>query len=273
METGALEGGRKLGVEVIAKSPATENDIAIQIQLLNALAAQGVQAIAVAPSSRQALLEPVAALAAKGIKIVVVDSPLGTGESQTFVGTDHRAAGQAAGKLLSTLIGEKDEISILRHSQTGAATGEREQGAIEKLRSSYPNAVIHADIYASTETGVENERCAFLLNKYPNTKGLITSGTSGSMAMLKLLKERSPTGGIKFVGFGFNLTSEIANAIEAGIMHGWVAQLPAKVGYQSIEVAVALIGGQTPPAITHVPVMIVTKENLHDPEVQALLTL
>src|SRR3954467_10756312 len=41
MEKGALDAGAKLGAEVIVKSPASEADVSVQIQLLNAMATQG----------------------------------------------------------------------------------------------------------------------------------------------------------------------------------------------------------------------------------------
>src|ERR1044072_5606407 len=48
IEKGALETGEKLGVTVISKAPLAESDISVQIQMLNALGAQGVEAIVIA---------------------------------------------------------------------------------------------------------------------------------------------------------------------------------------------------------------------------------
>lgn len=273
MEKGAVDAGQKLGVEVIVKAPLSENDIAVQAQLLTGLANSGVEAIAIAPSSKDALAQPIAALAAKGVKIIILDSPLGGDAPYVFVGTDQRAAGEAAGKLLNTLVGETDVISILQHNQTSIASVDRAQGATDVLRAASPKRVIHADIYASTEKGVETERSNLLLTKYPQTKGIIATGSAGTMAMLNVLKEKHPDRAIKFVGFGFNLNPDVVAALGQGVMHGWVAQLPYKVGYQSIETAVALLKGDMVPSTVYTPVVVVTKANLKDPDVQALLSL
>lgn len=271
IEQTALATGAQHGAEVVVKAPAAETDVAVQIQLLNALAASGVQAIVIAPTNKDALAEPVAAAAAKGIKIVVIDSPLAGGAGATFIGTDHRAAGEAAGRLLAGLIGDGDEIAVLRHAQNNAATGDRENGAIEALRAAHPKAPVHADIYASTEDGVEAARAALVFTRYPQTKAVLASGTPGTMAMCELLVKQG--GGVKFVGFGMNLNPAVASALEAGTMHGWVAQLPVEIGRTAIEAALDLLAGKSVPPVIHTDFIVVTKENLHDPTVQALLKL
>ena len=73
VEKGAVDAGAKLGADVIVKALLQEIDVAVQIRLLEALGAQGIQALVIAPCNQDTLAGPVAALAAKGVKIVVVD--------------------------------------------------------------------------------------------------------------------------------------------------------------------------------------------------------
>jgi ABC-type sugar transport system substrate-binding protein len=68
MEKGAIAEAKKSGAELIIKAPLSESDISVQIQMLNALVAQNIEALVIAPSSKEALAAPVAAAAAKGIK-------------------------------------------------------------------------------------------------------------------------------------------------------------------------------------------------------------
>jgi ribose transport system substrate-binding protein len=271
-EKGAVEAGEKLGAEVLVRAPLTENDVGVQVQLLNALVAQGIEALVIAPTDKKFLDAPVTAAAAKGIKIVVIDSALDNPANPVFIGTDQRAAGEAAGELLARLISAGDEVSFLKHNQNSGATSLREAGALEKLRAAHPNVVLHGDIYSSTEKNVEGERAALVLSKYPKTKGIIASSTGGALAMLKLLETKNTDGSIKFIGFGFNLLPEVAAGIDSGVMHGWIAQVPGKTAYQGVEAALALIAGKSVPATIHTPFVVVTKDNLKSPEVQALLT-
>src|SRR5688572_33495712 len=76
MEKGAIDAGAKHGAEVVVKAPMSEADVSVQIQLLNAMAGQGFSAIVIAPANKDALAAPVSALAARGMKVVVLESPL-----------------------------------------------------------------------------------------------------------------------------------------------------------------------------------------------------
>jgi ribose transport system substrate-binding protein len=273
VEKGALETGKAAGAEITIKAPMSESDISVQIQLLNAMAAQGAEAIVIAPINKEALAVPIASIAVKGVKVIVIDTQLTGKAAPVFIGTDHEAAGKAAGELLAQVVSDKDEVSFLKHSQTSGATTLRENGALATFRAAHPHNIVHSDIYASTEMGSEPEKTRLLLEKYPGTKAVLASGTPGTLAMLKVLQEKKLAGAVKLVGFGFNLTPEVAAAIESGALTGWIAQLPHEIGVKGVTAALALIKGDTVPPIMHTDFMVVTKGNLKDPKVQALLTL
>ncbi len=273
VEKGALEAGQQLGADVIVKAPLKESDISVQIQLLNGLAAQGVEAIVIAPINKEALARPIASIAVKGVKIVVIDTPLTGNAAPVFIGTDHEAAGKAAGALVAKLVSDTDEVSFFKHSQASGATVQRDVGALAGFRAAHPNAVVHGEIYASTEPGVEHERAELLLKQHPNVKAILATGTAGTLAMMQVLKEKNLAGSIKLVGFGFNLRQDVAAAIESGGMSGWIAQLPKEIGAKGISAAVSLLKGETVPPVVYTDFVVITKENLQDPKVQALLAL
>ena len=273
LDKGAMEAGTALKVDVVVKAPPTESDVAVQVRLLNALVAQGIQALVIAPNDKDALAVPVAAAAVKGIKIVVIDSPLAGKAAGVIIGTDQHSAGVAAGHFLAGLLADADEVAILRHNQIGGATAERESGALEALREAHPKLVIHGDIYASSEPGTEGEKVELLLAKYPAITAVFASSTQGTMAMLKEIEAEHLVGKVRLVGFGFNLNAGVAAAIEAGAVQAWVAQLPKEIGYKSVETALALVNGQTVPPVIHTDFLVITKDNLKDAKVQALLNL
>jgi len=63
----------------------------------------------------------------------------------------------------------------------------------------------------------------------------------------------------------------VAAALADGTMQGWVAQLPEDVGYKGVGAALALIAGQTVAPVISTDIIVITKDNLHDAKVQALL--
>lgn len=270
MEQGAMEAGQKGGADVVVKAPMTESDVAVQVQLFNAMVAQGYGAIVISPANKDALAAPVAAAAAKGIKIVVLESPLAGNGTQVMVVTDHEEAGQAAGALLATLVGDADEVSFLNHSQTNSATLAREKGALAKFREAHPKTAVHADIFASAEAGGEMDKARLLLERYPATKAIFSSGTTGTLAMLKVLEEKKLSGKIKLVGFGFNLSAEISAALADGKLHGWIAWQPRELGAHGVASALALINGETVPPVVKTDFLVVTPANLKDAKIVAL---
>lgn len=273
VERGALDAGKQAGVEVIVKAPPTESDIGIQIQLLNAMAGQGMDAIVIAPINKEALAVPIASVAVKGIKIVVIDTPINGNAAAAFVGTDHVAAGHAAGELLAKLVTDSDEVAVLRHSQASGATADREAAAIAAYRAVHANGIIHADIYASAQAGTEPEKAKLLVTKYPNVKAVLATGTPGTLGMLKVIEDDKLAGKFKLIGFGYNLNAQVAHAIEAGEMTAWIAQLPNEIGDKGVAAAVSLLKGESVPAVIHTNFVTITAENLKDPKIQALLSL
>jgi len=271
MEKGALDAGAKLGAEVVVKAPLSEADVSVQIQLLKGMAAQGYAAIVIVPANKDALAAPVAAVAAKGVKVVVLESPLAGDKWPVFVATDHHAAGAAAGGLLASLVGDTDEVSFLNSAQSNSATTAREKAALAKFREQRPKNVIHADIYATAEAGTEPEKARLLLAQYPATKAIFCSGTTGTMAMLKTLQDAKLAGVVKLVGFGFNLNPEVATAIADGQMHGWIAWQPRALGARGVEAACALVKGEAVPSVVDTAFVMVTPANVKEPGVQALM--
>ncbi len=269
VEEGAKQAARKAGAEVIVRMPPSESDIAGQVRLLNEMAGEGIAGLIIAPGSSAALSAPVAAVAAQGVKIVVIDSPLDV-DMPSYIATNHTNAGMAAGQLLASLVGDRDEVSLLRHSRTGGATLLRESSAYAALCASHPKLLVHRDIFTGTD-GKEVPQARLLLQKYPGTTAVLATGTPGSMAMLQVLGEPGRAGHIKFVGFGFDLNPAVASAIDRGIMDGWIAQLPHDIGARGVNAMLALLQHQPVPEVIYCDFLVITKANLHDDRVQALL--
>ena len=268
-EKGAVAAAQHAGAEIVVQTPVSESDITAQIAMVDSMVRQGVQALVIAPCSTTALSGPVAAAAAKGIKIVVIDTPLD--EMPAYIATNHTDAGAAAGKLLASLVGDTDEVSILKHSKTSGATTLREVSTFAVLRGTHPKITINRDVFSGTEAGHEEEKARQLLTLHPGTTAILASSTPGSMAMLKVLQDTKRAGSIKFVGFGFNLNPPVAAALESGAMHGWIAQLPTEIGNRGVNTALALLKGEPVAEVSFCDFLVITKDNLKDPKVQALL--
>ena len=274
VENAALAEGRSIGVDVIVKGGVSLGDPSIQMRLLNALIAQHVDAIVVSPSDPGRLLELVNQARGAGIKIVVIDTPEWRDIADAYVDIGREKMADDAAALLTSLVDPTAEVSMLRHSQSDLGVTAREKLVLEKLRQIGPQLVVHSDVFASAINGEEKEKAAFLLEKYPKTRGIMTMATQGTMAMIGVLQARKAGGAaaaIPFIGFGTNLTAAAARAIESGVMDAWIAQLPGDIGAKCVDAAVAAARGQLKERLVHAGYSIVTRKNLHDPAMQALI--
>ncbi len=268
---GAKAAAAEAGYEAVIKMPPTEDNVGVQLGMINSMTVEGVQALVVAPINPDIVKAAVTAQATRGAKIVVIDSPLADKTWSTNVGTDQTAAGIATGQLLAMMVTDGDEVCLFRTSQSNTATHEREAAALNTMLATRPGVIAHGDIYSGSESSAALERSNALLDKYPKTKVIFASSSTGTMAMLHTLEERKLTGSIKLIGFGFNLSPEIVQTLENGSLYGWIAQLPRDVGRRAVLAAASLLKGEAVPPAVHTDFYVITKANLHDPKVQALL--
>ena len=87
--------------------------------------------------------------------------------------------------------------------------------------------------------------------------------------MLLALQDIGKAGRITFVGFDYS--SGFIAPLERGEIKGLVVQNPVNMGYQGIRTMVEHLQGKPVPKTVDTGVMLVTLDNLHDPEVQATI--
>jgi ribose transport system substrate-binding protein len=271
VERGALDAGKALNAEITIKAPPHSLNVGLQTQLLDVLARQQIDVLVIAPINPENVGPDVTALRAKGVKVVALDTPLPDGMANTFVGVDQSAMSDAAARVFLSFLKDGDEVAILKNNAVDRPVLEREKKVLDALRESHLRLTVHADVYANGEKDTEEGQAMFLLEKYPHTRAIYTSTSRATLAMIKILNQKQLAGKIVLAGFGTYLPPEAIQAIEAGALHEWVAQKPRDIGYKGVEAAVALAAGQSVPAVIYTDFVIVTKDNLHEAKVQALL--
>ena len=125
---GAEAGGRPAHAKVVTLAAQSDTQIAEQIDLVENLLAQKVDALVIAPNDSD-LLKPVLEKAAKRIPVVLFDSPIPGWKPQTaYVGTANKQGGIEMGKLpaerrAGTGRSRSSAASPARRSTSTASTG------------------------------------------------------------------------------------------------------------------------------------------------------
>ena len=272
VEAGAKKAGAELGVDIVWKGPLKEDDRAQQIGLVQEFISSGVAAIVLAPLDDSALRGPVKTAAERHIPVVIIDSAL-KGEPgvdfASFVATDNHRGGEIGGEELARLLGGKGKVVLLRYAEGSASTLEREAGFLDAMKQ-HPGIKVTVDNrYAGATVSLAQDAAMNLIDKLREADGIFCPNESTTQGMLLALRQTGLVKQKKFVGFDTSPT--LLAALKRGDIQGLVAQNPTKMGYLGVVTAVkALRGGKVGPTID-TGCALVTRENLADPAVKAVL--
>jgi ribose transport system substrate-binding protein len=272
IEAGAREGAKEAGAEMIWKGSLKEDDPAQQIQIFEQFVAEDVSGIVLAPIDDAALKRPVAAAMQKGIPVVIMDSPLEGEPLKDFVcmvSTNNHRAGEMAGEQLGKLLDGKGKVVLFRYKEICASTGQREAGFLEAIKKFPDIQVILDNRYSGTTISEAQSSALKMLDKLNEADGIFCSNEPSTFGMLLALKQNNLTSSKKLVGF--DTSPALVEGLKRGEIQALVAQNPKKMGREAVQALVAIMKGETVPAVIDSGAAVVTKENLGSPEIQALL--
>jgi ribose transport system substrate-binding protein len=274
IEAGARAAEKEFGVEIIWKGPLKENDRAQQISIVEQFVSEGVDGIVLAPLDAIALKRPVAAATRKKIPVVIIDSALQGEAGKDFVSlvaTDNRKAGSLGGEELARLLGGKGKVVLLRYQVGSASTDEREAGFVEAIKRNAGVQIIVDNRYAGATAGDAKTASLNLLDRLREADGVFCPNESSTFGMLLALRQHNLAGKIRFVGF--DTSPPLVEALRKGEIQALVAQNPTRMGYEGVKtMALKLQGKEAPPAID-TGVKLITRDDLENPDVKALLGL
>jgi ribose transport system substrate-binding protein len=272
IEAGAREGAKEACVEMVWKGSLKEDEPAQQIQIVEQFISGGVDGIVLAPIDDTALKRPVAAAMQKGIPVVIMDSPLKGEPVKDFIGTvatDNFRGGEMAGEHLGKLLAGKGKVVLFRFKRGSASASLREAGFLEAIKKFPDIHVIVDDCYSGT-TAIEAQSVALnMLDKLKEADGIFCPTEPSTFGMLSALKRNNLAGSKALIGF--DASQGLMEGLRKGEIQALVAQNPKKMGHEAVKVLVAKMKGETVPLLIDTGAVIITKENLDTPEIQALL--
>ena len=241
---GGLEAAKELGnVELIYQGPATPTAEG-QIEIIDSLIAQKVDAIAISANDRDALV-PIAKKAMKaGIKVLSFDSGISKdGRMVDLVPSKEELIGRQQVQLISELIGKKGEIAIL--SATSQATNQNAWigWMKEELKKpEYSQMKLVATVYGDDLSDKSYREALGLFESYPNLRGIISPTTVGVAAAGKAIEDKGLKGKVELTGLG--LPSEMKYYVEKDICRKFALWNPIDLGYSATYIAYALVKNQ-----------------------------
>jgi len=276
IHAGAIKAVREyaaqgIEVDITWKGPIREDDREQQIQVVEGFTSTGVDGIVLAPLDDRALVRPVNDARQAGIPTVIIDSALQSDDIVSFVATDNRKGGALAAERMGSVLGGKGKALLLRYQEGSASTTEREQGFLEKLKSSYPGVeLISADQYAGATRDTAKRGSENVLNRFADqVQGIFCPNESSTAGMLLALQDINKAGKVVFIGF--DSTQTFVDAMRANQLQGLILQDPLGMGYLGVKTMMDYLLGKPVEKRIDTGVTLITPQNLDEPRSKELL--
>jgi len=240
---GAEEAAKELGgVEIIYTGP-TSTTAEGQIETVNALVAQKVDAIAISANDPDALVPALKKAMQRGIKVISWDSGVAPeGRIVHLNPSSNALIGEMCVKLAAQVAGSGEaEIAIL--SATPTSTNQNiwiEE--MKKVLPEYPNLKLVATVYGDDLADKSYRETQALLKQYPNLKVIVAPTSVGIVAAAKAVEDAGLSGKVFVTGLG--LPSELAGHVKAGTVVSFAIWNPIDLGYAAATLAVELARGE-----------------------------
>ncbi len=239
---GAQAAARKAGVEVLTKSAQDDTQIIEQIDLVENLLAQDVDALVIAPADSK-LLEPVLDKAAKRMPVVLFDSDMPDWKGKTaYVGTANEAGGVKAGKYIAKLLKGKGELAIISGIPGSQVGIERVDGVKQGLKAAQAETKVVKEVAGQFDREQAVGAMEDILQTNPDVDAVFAANDQMALGAIEAIAARKKTKQIKLIGFDGAL--EATQHILEGDMQATIAQDPYGMAASGVREAVAKLKGR-----------------------------
>jgi ribose transport system substrate-binding protein len=253
MENGVKSEAAKEGVTVIVDNG--NNDPATQLNQVQDLIQQKVNAIILNPTDSQSLSSAVALANQAKIPVITLDRSVSSGAVATFIASNSVQAGKMAADELIKALGGQGEVIDLQGTVGTSAEADREKGFSDEIATASGITVVArqtANFDRSTALNVTQN----LLQAHPNVKGLFAQNDEMALGALKAMQQAGKSG-VAIVGIDGE--QEVVNDIQQGLIYADIAQQPTQEGVLGVQSAVKLAKGETVQATVDSPLQLVVK--------------
>ncbi|HEY8596168.1 MAG TPA: rhamnose ABC transporter substrate-binding protein [Devosiaceae bacterium] len=240
---GANDAAKEIGgIDVIYTGP-TSATAEGQIDIINSLIAQNVDAIAISANDPDALVPVLKKAMDRGIKVLSWDSGVAPeGRMLHLNPSDTNLIGKTIIKLAADYLPDGGDVAILSASSTATNQNAWIAAAKEILPTEFPNINLVATVYGDDDSVKSTDEAKGLIASYPNLKAIIAPTTVGVVAAAQVVTDMGLIGKINVTGLA--LPSEFKKFIDNGASQAVALWNPIDLGYSAVYLAHELIGGQ-----------------------------
>lgn len=244
MEKGVKKFARDTGHNAFQKGPA-KTDAAQQIQVIEDLLSQDIDALCVVPVD-PAALEPVLADAIdRGIVVICHEGASTencTYDIEAFKNEDY---GAFIMDNLAEAMGGRGVYTTMVAHVTNASHNEWADGAVKRAEEKHPGLILlQAEPRVESEDNPERayEKAKELFKMYPDLKGVVGTSSNDPLGVSRAIEELGLKGKVFVCGTG--MPNESSRSLKNGTLHAITLWDSAKAGEAMCALAVKVLDGE-----------------------------
>lgn len=253
---GALKAAGEHNLELVWNAPAQESDRSRQIAIMDSMINLGVDAIALAPVDRNALVNVVHRAVDRGIPVAVFDSALDSDRIVSYVATDNREGGRVAARRVGTALNGKGAVAIIDDMPGSASTTERVNGFLEECRAKFPAIRILPAQYVMGDRAKARAVTENLLTGNTSLAGIFADHENAAIGAALALSARNDRN-VRLVGFDWS--DQLKQYLNEGWIDSLVVQNPTRMGYEAVRALDVKLSGGTPERLIDTGSSLVTR--------------
>jgi len=235
--------------DLIVNGIKNETDLAEQVNLVEQMIAQQVNAIVIAPADSKALITVLKRAKDAGILVVNIDNKLDSdalnqaGLSVPFVGPDNRSGAKKVGDVLTKQLKTGDKVAIIEGIPTAFNSQQRRLGFEDAMKAAGMNIV--ATQSGNWEMEKANSVATAILSEHPDLTVILCANDNMALGTVAAIQTAGRTGQVLVVGF--DNIGAIRPMLADRRVVATADQHADQLAVFGIEAALKILKGQAPP--------------------------
>ena len=250
--------------DLLANGIKDELDVAKQVELVEQMIAQKVDAIVIAPADSKALIGVCKKAQDAGIVVVNIDNKFDDAvlaEQKVkipFVGPDNRKGARMVGDYLAKQLKPGDKVAVIEGPPNAFNGQQRRLGFHDAMNAAGMKIVSSQSGY--WETDKANQVAAAIITENPDLKAFLCSNDSMALGAVAALRAAGKLDQVKVVGY--DNISAVQTLLKEGKILATADQHADQIAVFGIQYALQLLKTKTAPADRETPVDLITAESL-----------
>jgi ribose transport system substrate-binding protein len=247
--------------DLVVNGMKNETDLAEQVNVVEQMVGQQVNAIVIAPADSKALVPALKRAKESGILVVNIDNKLDSevlkqaGLAVPFVGPDNRAGAKKVGEELARHLKAGDQVAIIEGIPTAHNGQQRRLGFEDAMQAAGMKIVTTQS--GNWEMEKANNVAAGILSEHKDLKAILCANDNMALGAVAAIQAAGKAGQVLVVGF--DNIGAIKPMLADGRVVATADQHADQLAVFGIEAALKILKGQAPPGDQTTTVDLVTK--------------